>query len=207
MNTRDRILDAAAVLFAERGYAGTSTRDIAEMVGIQQPGLYRHFASKPDILRSLFDLVLAGPMDLAERLRATPEPAVVRLYCWVLESTEHLAAHPHALASIYQVPLRGMDEVAEQLAVVERLNELTEDLILAAIADGDIRSVSPSVAARLLSSLSESVVSEPTISPIDVAEFVFNALLADRRRLPSIAGAADELQSRLAVRAEPVKDA
>ena len=43
---RDEILDAAAALFAERGYAGTTTRAIAERVGIRQASLYHHFAGK-----------------------------------------------------------------------------------------------------------------------------------------------------------------
>jgi len=46
---RDTVLDAALVEFAERGYAGTSTEDIARRAGISQPYLFRLFGTKKDL--------------------------------------------------------------------------------------------------------------------------------------------------------------
>ena len=46
---RNRILDQAATLFADRGYEATSVRDIAAAVGISAPALYNHFRSKEEI--------------------------------------------------------------------------------------------------------------------------------------------------------------
>lgn len=51
--TAQRILDAAARLFAERGYAGTTTRAIAEAAGVNEVTLFRHFESKRGVLRAL----------------------------------------------------------------------------------------------------------------------------------------------------------
>jgi AcrR family transcriptional regulator len=59
--TAERILDVAEELFAERGYAGTALRDVAERAGLRTPSLYNHFASK----ESLYAAVLArglGPV-------------------------------------------------------------------------------------------------------------------------------------------------
>ncbi|MGK2318784.1 TetR/AcrR family transcriptional regulator [Gordonia rhizosphera] len=47
---RDEILDAAATLFAERGYAGVGVDDIGAAVGITGPSVYKHFSSKIAIL-------------------------------------------------------------------------------------------------------------------------------------------------------------
>lgn len=47
---RDEILDAAAQLFAERGYPGTGMDDIGAAVGITGPSVYKHFPSKDAIL-------------------------------------------------------------------------------------------------------------------------------------------------------------
>jgi AcrR family transcriptional regulator len=44
--TAESILDAAEALFAERGFAGTTLRDVAERVGVRIPSLYNHFESK-----------------------------------------------------------------------------------------------------------------------------------------------------------------
>lgn len=50
---RRRILDLAAALFLERGYAGTSLRDIAAAVGMKAGSLYYHFASKEALLQAI----------------------------------------------------------------------------------------------------------------------------------------------------------
>ena len=44
------LLDAAASLFAERGYARVSVADVARAAGVTAPGVYRHFADKQALL-------------------------------------------------------------------------------------------------------------------------------------------------------------
>ncbi|ONI78350.1 hypothetical protein BWI15_02430 [Kribbella sp. ALI-6-A] len=51
--TAERILEAARVLFAARGYRATSMQAIADEVGITKAALYYHFDSKEDVLRHL----------------------------------------------------------------------------------------------------------------------------------------------------------
>jgi TetR/AcrR family transcriptional regulator, cholesterol catabolism regulator len=48
--TTERLFDTAADLFWHKGYAATTTREIATAVGIQQASLYHHMASKEDLL-------------------------------------------------------------------------------------------------------------------------------------------------------------
>lgn len=76
--TRQRILDVAAHLFACKGYAGTSIRDISEELGVTKAALYYHFESKEDILTELLEhpvaavrevLDAAGPLDTADARR------------------------------------------------------------------------------------------------------------------------------------------
>ena len=55
MSTKERILEEALTLFAERGYDGTGVDLIAERVGIKGPSLYKHFKGKEDIMNSLID--------------------------------------------------------------------------------------------------------------------------------------------------------
>ena len=49
-STKDRITEAALQLFSEKGYLGASLSDIAKQVGISKAALYKHFASKQEIL-------------------------------------------------------------------------------------------------------------------------------------------------------------
>ncbi|MEV4414390.1 helix-turn-helix domain-containing protein [Catellatospora sp. NPDC049609] len=65
---REEILDAAAELFAQRGYAATSTRLIAEAVGIRQASLYYHFDNKEQILAELLEATVRPSLDYAADL-------------------------------------------------------------------------------------------------------------------------------------------
>lgn len=53
--TAERILDAAEALFAERGYAGTTLRDVATRVDLRIPSLYNHFASKDALYAAVLE--------------------------------------------------------------------------------------------------------------------------------------------------------
>lgn len=54
-DTRQRIEDEAVRLFASRGIAETSVRDITRAVGISEGALYRHYASKDDLVWQAFE--------------------------------------------------------------------------------------------------------------------------------------------------------
>ncbi|ADG88866.1 TetR family transcriptional regulator [Thermobispora bispora] len=65
-NRRAEILQAAAVLFAERGFHKVSIEDIGAAVGVSGPALYRHFSGKEALLAEML-------LDISERLRAQGE--------------------------------------------------------------------------------------------------------------------------------------
>lgn len=63
--TKDRILDAAIGLFAVKGYAGTSVREIARAVDLSEGALYKHFEGKDALLTAIlehFDAKIFEPM-------------------------------------------------------------------------------------------------------------------------------------------------
>ena len=57
MTTKERILDSALTLFAEKGYDGVGVDLIAEKAGIKGPSLYKHFKGKEEILDTLINKV------------------------------------------------------------------------------------------------------------------------------------------------------
>jgi len=72
---REQILDGAAALFAERGYHGSSLREISRGVGISHPGMLHHFSSKPALLDAVIDRLEAhaqGLLDSVEALSTSP---------------------------------------------------------------------------------------------------------------------------------------
>ncbi len=70
-DTKTRILDAAEALFAERGFAATSLRDITAGAKVNLAAVNYHFGSKDALLSAVFDRRL-GPVN-AERLRLLGE--------------------------------------------------------------------------------------------------------------------------------------
>jgi AcrR family transcriptional regulator len=75
--TRERLLRAAADVFAERGYDGTRVADIAAAAGVSNGALYAHFASKADLLVAA--LRAHGRNLLADMFAAGPDRPVVEL--------------------------------------------------------------------------------------------------------------------------------
>jgi AcrR family transcriptional regulator len=67
---RQKVLDAAARLFRDKGYAGTTMRAVAGRCGIRAASLYHHFPSKDDILAEVFDY---GVRRVAAAVRAAVE--------------------------------------------------------------------------------------------------------------------------------------
>jgi len=64
--TKTRIMDAAAELFSERGYAGSTTRAIAELAGVNEVTLFRHFGTKQNLAKSIMDQF--GGLAISENL-------------------------------------------------------------------------------------------------------------------------------------------
>ena len=79
-STRGRILLEASLLFAQRGYFGTSTRDIAEAVKIRQPSLFHHFQAKHEIFRTLIELDLGPSIDRIRRRSGEPSAPELGLF-------------------------------------------------------------------------------------------------------------------------------
>jgi len=83
-DTRRDILNRALDLFAEQGFSGTSTRQIARAVGVRESALYHYFPSKDAILRELLtelgpgQVTRLGTLDLGAMLDAMGPEALLR---------------------------------------------------------------------------------------------------------------------------------
>jgi AcrR family transcriptional regulator/ferredoxin len=75
--TRERLLRAAADVFARRGYDGTRVADIAAAAGVSNGAMYAHFTSKADLLVAA--LRAHGRRLLADAFAADPDQSVTDL--------------------------------------------------------------------------------------------------------------------------------
>jgi AcrR family transcriptional regulator len=100
LEPREQILDAAAALFAEHGYAGTSTRAIADRVGIRQASLYYHFSGKDELLLELLETSVRPSLAYVSRLiEHADRPAA--LYALACIDVGTLLATPYNIGTLY----------------------------------------------------------------------------------------------------------
>ncbi|HUO38359.1 MAG TPA: helix-turn-helix domain-containing protein [Mycobacterium sp.] len=101
---REEILDAAAELFTSLGYASTSTRRIADAVGMRQASLYHHFGTKDEILDALLAGTVDEALELAAELLAEPGPFAPRLHALVVGDASQLCQSRWNLGALYLLP-------------------------------------------------------------------------------------------------------
>lgn len=101
---REEILDAAAELFTTRGFTNTSTRMIAEAVGMRQASLYHHFANKDELLDALLSGTVDQPLAVAQAIRASDAPPEVKMYALALFDAGQLGRSTWNLGALYLLP-------------------------------------------------------------------------------------------------------
>lgn len=73
MSSEDRravILDTACKLFAEKGFRGTTTRELAAAAGVTEPVLYEHFRTKGDLYSAIIENMARGGIEILSGLSA-----------------------------------------------------------------------------------------------------------------------------------------
>ena len=90
-NTREVIMQAALSLFAVRGYAAVSMRDIASAVGIRPSSIYYHFSAKQE----LFDALVQKANDIKDGLKIN--------FMKALEQVASVEEEPFVQASLFTV--------------------------------------------------------------------------------------------------------
>ena len=128
-DTKERILDAALVMFSRNGYAGTNIRELSASLGLVKSGVYKHFESKEAIWNALLDKMIAyyeEHFGSAEHLPPVPNTLeeLVRMTMQMVNVTVHdeRIVMTRKLLSIEQF----RDERARNLATKHFLTGLTD---------------------------------------------------------------------------------
>jgi AcrR family transcriptional regulator len=129
VESRRKIVEAAAALMAERGFAGTSIAAVSRRSGLPSGSIYWHFESKEALLgevveegaRRWFDALPGSdrlPSDPAERATALMEAVV-----------KSLEEHPEFLRLLLLIALERREVDATSLAIIRRARELALERI------------------------------------------------------------------------------
>jgi AcrR family transcriptional regulator len=157
-SAREEILDAAAELFSEKGYAATSTRAIALAVGVKQASLYYHFANKEQLLSELLENTVAPSLDAAAALAGSGEPVEVRLWALAAFDVSLLCSGRWNIGALSLMPELRSDRFAGFHRRRRQLRAAYVELIAAGRAAGAFVADDVPLAADLVFGLVESVV-------------------------------------------------
>jgi AcrR family transcriptional regulator len=178
--TRQRLLDAAATVFARRGFNGASLDDVAEEAGLTKGAVYSNFASKEDLIDALVEERVDQPMltitDLVDptgssEARAEQAGALLmsmfeqerEAYLLNLEHMTYLARNPRP------------DRTSH---FRERVTAMAEYMQAEADADGRTLPLPAYDLAVGLFAMGQGILLERLVNPDDVPDDLFGKLIA-----------------------------
>ncbi len=146
---RQQIIDTAAELFSQKGFRGTTTREIARSVGASEATVFKHFATK----EALYDAIIDAKTRTGQMLEAlTPaanarndEAFLTSLACWMITRT---TADPMMMRLLFFSALEG-HALSERFfqSRFKSVDKFVADYVASRIADGAFRAMDPMQAA------------------------------------------------------------
>jgi AcrR family transcriptional regulator len=137
--TRSRLLDAARQLFAERGFAETTTREIAARAECNLSLIAHYFGSKEGLLRELVVAKVNRGRDQLAILLARPAPFAEKLRAWIDFMVEQLAGDLALTRISHREAFHGHELIPDPRAVLQGKVALFRALIEQAQAAGELR--------------------------------------------------------------------
>lgn len=142
-----QIIEAAARVFAERGFHGATTQDIADVLGIRQASLYYYFSSKEAALELVCLKGVEGFFEAAKAIAAGPGTARERLSALIHSHLSPLIDRGDFvkvfLTERQHLPTESRRRIGRWSRGLERI---FEEVIRSGIANGEFR---PELNARL----------------------------------------------------------
>jgi AcrR family transcriptional regulator len=187
-STRGRILLAASALFAQRGYFGTSTRDIADDVQIRQPSLFHHFEAKHEIFRTLVELDLGPSIGRISRRIEEDSTWAEKLHLAIACDVREALVQPFDARGLYQDAVLGLPDFADEREGIALFHELVEHVISSGRDAGEFVDFEPSFVQRAMNGVLFETLREQggpggqvrEGRPLQAADFVVRGLLVDQ---------------------------
>ncbi len=149
--TREKILEAAARIFSQKGFHATSMQDIASAVNLQKASLYHHVSSKQEILLALSNMALdlvIEKLGEVSNLSLPPDERLRIAICVYLKTL----AEKRGLSSIFIFEHRSLalELRARHIPRRDRFEQLWRGLIQQGVDDGTFACQDVALATRAL---------------------------------------------------------
>jgi AcrR family transcriptional regulator len=146
---RREIIEAAARIFKEKGYAATSIQDVARAVDILKGSLYYYIDSKDDLLFEVIQEVHQQGLENLEKTKHASGSALERIHAFVVNHASFNAGNL-AQMTVFFHDFRSLSEERRRVIVKERdlYDQYLRSLITEGQEQGSVRSsVDPKIAA------------------------------------------------------------
>lgn len=144
--TYDKILNAAVAIFSERGYNGTSMREIAEALNITKAALYYHFPGKAEIFSACLSRSLDKMVADLEEFAAADLSFWDKLQRMIGEMYHFSSLHPHTFRLFKMIVSQSFDlEISKKILhnYFNRLQNAVRKMVQKGIQNGELRSDIP----------------------------------------------------------------
>jgi AcrR family transcriptional regulator len=166
-----QIIEAAIMVFAEKGFEGATMDDIADAVGINKATIYLYFDSKDALIRSIAETLFAQELATTQAAYDLPGNAMARLTAYyealIADESEVLPLMP-ILYEFYALGLRRDDVRAVISDFVTRSAEILEAIIEEGIANGEFAPTEARRAALALDALLSGTILHWVYAPEEV---------------------------------------
>ena len=167
MTTKQKILNEALTLFAEKGYSAVYVGEIADAVGIKTPSLYKHYKSKQDIFNSCVEVFAERMENIRNNMQLPGSKTASFSYETIAE--EHLIEVANALFMFYL-----QDNVAakfRKMLMIERyhnpeINRLFEDFFIIRAIDHEKEIFSKLIDAKVIKGENPHIIALRFYTPI-----------------------------------------
>ncbi|HEX5005168.1 MAG TPA: TetR/AcrR family transcriptional regulator [Gemmatimonadales bacterium] len=126
-DSRERLLEVAARVYAEAGYLGTTTRRIAEEAGLNEVTLFRHFGNKDALIRAAIEQADREGRPVLDLAATDP---VAELHRWALASFYRFYRHKELIRQVLGDTVQR-PEIAPRICedTTDELNQLIAFLV------------------------------------------------------------------------------
>ena len=147
--TRQRILDAALIVFSRKGFHDTRIDDIADEAQSSKGGVYFHFSGKEQLFLALIDEFARLLEERLTRSIAT-EPRGIRRVEAALQAGLSVFGEYNRLAKIFLLQAVGLGQTFEtkRLEILDRFAGLIQQHLDEAVADGNIEPIDTEIVAH-----------------------------------------------------------
>jgi AcrR family transcriptional regulator len=145
-STHDRIIEAAIKLFSEKGFNGTTTKEIAETAEVNEALIFRHFSTKRDLYGAIIEKKINEEPGIELSLETHRDSKDDRLVFTAIASRmfEKCGRDPSFMRLLHFSALEGHD-LSDMFfdTYVEYINMLISDYIDTRIKDGEFKKLNP----------------------------------------------------------------